>query len=79
MLDVHPYEEVAFYDIYPLSNTWAAVGAGMIGELPEAVPTIDFLMQVKHKLQTDCIRHTAPVKPTVKKIAICGGAGSFLL
>ena len=38
-----------------------------------------FLEFVKLQLNTKMIRHTAIVKDTVKKIALCGGAGSFLL
>ena len=30
-------------------------------------------------MQTDCIRYTSLVKDTIKKIAVCGGSGSFLL
>lgn len=74
----HPYEEVAC-DIIALDNIQANVGAGMIGELVEPMNTTDFLMMVKAQLQTDCIRYTQIISKTVKKIAVCGGAGSFLL
>ena len=30
-------------------------------------------------MQTDCVRHTSLVKNTIKKVAVCGGSGSFLL
>ena len=30
-------------------------------------------------MKTDCIRHTALRGKAIKKVAICGGAGSFLL
>jgi putative NIF3 family GTP cyclohydrolase 1 type 2 len=30
-------------------------------------------------MQTDCIRHTSLVKAEIKKVAVCGGSGSFLL
>ena len=74
----HPYEEVA-YDIFSLDNLQYQVGAGMIGELVEPMDTADFLMLVKTQLRTDCIRYTKIISKTVKKIAVCGGAGSFLL
>ena len=74
----HPYEEVA-YDVFSLKNNYNLVGSGMIGELPDEQNTHDFLLQLKKKLSTDCIRHTAIHKEKVKKIAVCGGAGSFLL
>lgn len=78
LLAVHPYEEVA-YDIYALENQNQNVGSGMIGELPEAMEELDFLKLVKTNMQTDCIRHTALLSKKVKRVAVCGGAGSFLL
>ena len=78
MINAHPYEEVA-YDIYPLGNTYEGAGSGMIGDLPASVPTGDFLQKLKDVFQTGCIRHTKPLSESVKKIAICGGAGSFLI
>ena len=30
-------------------------------------------------MQTDCIRHTSLVNSEIKKVAVCGGSGSFLL
>lgn len=55
------------------------IGAGLIGVLPESAPEMDFLQQVKRRLQTDCIRHTALRGRPVRTVAVCGGAGSFLL
>ena len=26
-----------------------------------------------------CIRHTTPISPPIKRVAVCGGAGSFLI
>lgn len=74
----HLYEEVA-YDIYALKNEWKEVGSGMIGDLEEEMILEDFLDQVKLNLPTDCIRHTNKVSDKVKRIAVCGGSGSFLL
>lgn len=78
MKKAHPYEEVA-YDIYPLKNTFENVGAGMLGELKEPVLAKDFLVRVKKTLGCGAIRHTKIVKDKVKKIAVCGGSGSFLI
>lgn len=74
----HPYEEVAYY-LQPLSNQNQEVGAGMVGELPEAVEALSFLESLKANMQLDTIRCTDLVKKHIKKVAICGGAGSFLL
>lgn len=76
--EAHPYEEVA-YEIISLVNNFQHTGAGMIGELPEEIDAQDFLKSLKTKMKTDCIRHTNPSKQSIKKVALCGGAGSFLL
>lgn len=54
-------------------------GAGMIGVLPEAMEEIAFLEFVKKALPTACVRHTALRGKPVRTVAVCGGAGSFLL
>lgn len=78
LLDAHPYEEVA-YDIYAIENDNPEVGLGMIGELEKAEESIEFLKRIKTIFKTGCIRHTDLVKKEIKKVAVCGGSGSFLL
>jgi len=74
----HPYEEVA-YDIVSLSNTNSGIGAGLCGYLPEALSEIEFLTKLKQVFGLPVVRHTALSGKKVKKIALCGGAGSFLI
>jgi len=74
----HPYEEVAFY-ITRLENDNQEVGAGMIGELEIEVEPLVFLERLKISMQTKLVRYTTPPAKKVKKIAVCGGSGSFLL
>ncbi|TSD64709.1 Nif3-like dinuclear metal center hexameric protein [Inquilinus sp. KBS0705] len=74
----HPYEEVA-YDLYALTNQHQQVGSGMIGELELPMEQDDFLAEVKEKMQAAVIRHTAFTGKQVKKVAVCGGSGGFLL
>ena len=74
----HPYEEVA-YDVFDLKNKFGAVGSGMVGELEEEVDAREFLEQIKKQLKADCIRYTVLPNKKVKKVAVCGGSGSFLL
>lgn len=73
----HPYEEPAF-DLIPLANSFPQTGSGMIGDLPESLPVNDFLSHVKSALQTQVIRY-AGFTGVIKRVAVCGGAGSFLL
>ncbi|HEY1024450.1 MAG TPA: Nif3-like dinuclear metal center hexameric protein [Sphingobacteriaceae bacterium] len=74
----HPYEEVA-YDLYPISNSYRSVGSGMVGTLEEEADEMDFLKRVKRELEASVVRHTALRGKKVKRVAVCGGAGSFLL
>jgi dinuclear metal center YbgI/SA1388 family protein len=74
----HPYEEVAYY-LQAIENTRNEVGAGLIGELPEEVDTLEFLKSLKLTMRTGCVKYTLPHKHKVKRIAVCGGSGSFLL
>lgn len=74
----HPYEEVAYY-LTSLINDNQEVGSGMIGELEEALEPIDFLRRLKNNMSLTVIRHTPLLEKKVKKVAVCGGSGSFLL
>ena len=74
----HIYEEVA-YDLIPLNNENQLVGSGIIGELESEMNEIDFLNHVKTIFGLKIIKHTQLLDKKIKKIAICGGAGSFLI
>jgi dinuclear metal center YbgI/SA1388 family protein len=75
MTQSHPYEEVAYY-LHSLENENQNVGSGIVGELPEGKQGSDFLNFLKDSMQLKVIRHTQIL---IKKVAICGGSGSFLL
>ena len=78
MVRAHPYEEVA-YDLLSLSNNVQEVGSGMIGELKIEMNEIDFLQLLKKQFGLKVIRHTPLITKKVKTVALCGGAGSFLI
>lgn len=78
MVENHPYEEVA-HSIFQMDNKHQGVGAGIIGELKSPVNELEFLAFVKEKLRTQVIRHTPLLNKPIKRVAVCGGAGSFLL
>ena len=78
MIANHPYEEVAF-DLYSLSNNYPQTGSGMLGELEKALSETDFLLLMKQVFNLSVIRHTNLTGRMVKKVALCGGAGSFLI
>jgi dinuclear metal center YbgI/SA1388 family protein len=76
--DTHPYEEVAYY-LSELVNENQEIGAGMVGDLPVDTDTLEFLRTVKQEMKAGCVRHTALKFPRIKRVAVCGGAGSFLV
>lgn len=78
LTEAHPYEEVA-YDIYSIDTEHPQIGAGMIGELARPLPPQEFLAHLKSSMELSCIRYTHMAGTTVHKVAVCGGAGSFLL
>ena len=78
LLKVHPYEEPVF-DLYPLKNTWTQVGVGIIGELDEPETELDFLKRIKKTFEVGCLKHTRLSGRLIQKVALCGGAGAFLL
>ncbi len=78
MKAAHPYQEVA-YDIIALDNQNKQVGSGLVGDLPEPLNENEFLLLLKEKFNLSVIRHTPLLNKPVKKIALCGGAGSFLI
>ncbi|MGI9544654.1 MAG: Nif3-like dinuclear metal center hexameric protein [Cyclobacteriaceae bacterium] len=74
----HPYEEVAFY-LQAVANQNQDVGSGLVGHLPKAFDPTEFLNYLKETMQLSTIRHTALISNKIHKVAVCGGAGSFLL
>jgi dinuclear metal center YbgI/SA1388 family protein len=78
MFNTHPYEEVA-YELIPVSNKNEYEGAGMIGELEKEVNEDIFLDLVKKTFGCSIIRHTKKLNKPIKNVAVCGGAGSFLI
>lgn len=74
----HPYEEVA-YDLFQLENKVELFGSGMIGELDVEMNSNDFLLALKDKMKVKMIRHTQALNKTIKRVAVCGGSGSFLI
>ncbi|MFZ1807398.1 MAG: Nif3-like dinuclear metal center hexameric protein [Cyclobacteriaceae bacterium] len=74
----HPYEEVAYY-LTSLNNDNQEVGSGVIGTLETPTEPKVFLDRLKESMKTASIRHTALLSKPIQKVAICGGAGSFLL
>jgi dinuclear metal center YbgI/SA1388 family protein len=78
MIAAHPYEEVA-YDLVSLANTHPDVGSGLIGELAEPMDEKAFLDLIREAFVAPVVRHTRLTGRPVKRVAVCGGSGSFLI
>ena len=78
LFSAHPYEEIA-YDLFKLENKFSRIGAGMIGELEHEMNEKEFMNFLKIITQTGVIRHSTFIGKKIRKVAICGGSGSFLI
>lgn len=74
----HPESDYT-YEIISIENKNNQVGSGMIGELPKKMTEMAFMKMLKQTMKAGVVRHTALFDKKVKKIAVCGGAGGFLL
>jgi dinuclear metal center YbgI/SA1388 family protein len=74
----HPYEEVAF-DLVNLTNDHPDIGSGLIGDLPEPMDAQAFLARLKEVFFSEGLRYTVPNNRSIRRVALCGGAGSFLI
>jgi len=63
----------------PKSNTNLNIGSGLVGFLPNKLNVNEFLIHVKHSLNTNLIKYTKSFNGEIGKVALCGGSGSFLL
>ncbi len=78
MLKVHPYEEPAF-DVIPLDNDDRYSGSGVVGSI-EPMPAVDFLRKAKQAFGVGAVRYSGHTDGVmVSRVALCGGAGSFLV
>ena len=51
----------------------------MWGTLNKDISEVDFLTQLKKDFNLHTIRHTSFRQKPIRKVALCGGSGSFLL
>ena len=54
-------------------------GACIVGNLPQAVTSEDYIRKVKEVFRVPCIMGNEQLQRPIQRIAICGGAGSFML
>jgi dinuclear metal center YbgI/SA1388 family protein len=54
-------------------------GSGIVGEFTEPVSEAELLRRLKERFAVDCVLHNEPTDRLVRRVALCGGAGAFLL
>ena len=54
-------------------------GSGIVGDLPVPEAPMDFLKRVKRTFEVECLMHNQGPQREVRTVAVCGGAGDFLL
>ena len=63
----------------PVQPNPASIGSGMIGELASPLSEEEALCFVKERLALPVLRHSKRLGGTIRRIALCGGAGAFLI
>lgn len=73
-------EKLGLVNIRFLSNNAdTESGSGAIGEFAEPVAAKDFVEKVKQSLECDCVMTNELLARPIRRVALCGGAGAFLL
>lgn len=54
-------------------------GSGVIGALPVEMNARTFLQSVKKEFGVECLMHNELLRRPIRTVALCGGAGDFLL
>ncbi len=76
-------EKIALTDIHFLGEEKEACGVrgaiGVIGRLPQSLSSREFVSLVKERFHASCVSSNEPLSRPISRVAICGGAGAFLL
>ncbi len=67
------------YEILAVENFNEKAGSGMIGDLAEPIDEVSFLKFLKNTMNAGVVRHTKLSGQSIRRVAVCGGAGGFLL
>ena len=54
-------------------------GSGVIGELAQSVTAKEFVSRLRATFHIDALLHNASERNMIRKVALCGGSGDFLL
>lgn len=68
-------DDVDFLSCGPDGNS----GSGVVGTLTEGMEAADFAALVKRVFRVECLHCNELLNRKIRKVALCGGAGDFLL
>lgn len=54
-------------------------GSGIVGQLPQAMDEEAFIAKIKDVFSVACVRCNGHISRPIRKVAVCGGAGAFLI
>ncbi len=66
-------EKLGLVDVVPME------GGGVLGYLPMEEDSLAFLQRVKDVFRVETLQHNALLERPIHSVALCGGAGAFLL
>lgn len=54
-------------------------GSGVVGEFEELLAADDFIIMLKRTFDVECVQANQLLRRPIRRVAICGGAGAFLM
>ena len=73
-------DKLGLNDVHVLTpQSGGESGAGIIGQLPEKMEREYFIALVKETFDADSVRYNSWTGEQVQTVALCGGAGAFLI
>jgi dinuclear metal center YbgI/SA1388 family protein len=60
-------------------NDWERIGSGAVGELSAPEDESGFLQRLKAVFNLNVLKHSAFTGKRIRKVALCGGSGAFLI
>lgn len=72
-------EKIGLKHVRVLEAKEGEAGAGVIGELDKPETETEFLKRIKKTFEVECLRHNKLTGREIQTVALCGGAGAFLM
>ncbi len=72
-------EHIGLVNVRFGADASAESGSWVMGELPGPLAAADFVIEVKKRFGVECAQCNELLRRPVRRVAICGGAGDFVL